>query len=326
MAKALDEFNSLWLPIHSLDDGKRLYHYTTRNGMKEILKSRALRCTHKDSLTDPAESKYGKIIIQTVLEEMLMEAKTLTDIHKEYLRALRKQVALSFFPNHDVYMASFCESGDLLSQWRSYKEHQDRFCIGFEFTERSQFSPTALETFTPFSATEQDMRPHFRKVIYNQAEQQNLVRKMISLVSESAVRSIVGDSTLRKQYSKQISALEALALDAANLLGELSLCFKSPFYRQEMEWRLVRVVREDETPEEVSFDECGKGMIPYRAIHLFDFNAERYFPMTELRFGPGNDKRRTMSSLRLYLLNSAKQQHAIKLMKDIKIKGSAGAF
>ena len=101
-----------------------LYHYTTATGLQGILQSKVLWATQFDFLNDPTEFLYAR------------------DFVKSHLRCRGDKIANALGDVDDLgntaatyphYVTSFCENGDLLSQWRGYSKFNDGYSIGFPF-------------------------------------------------------------------------------------------------------------------------------------------------------------------------------------------------
>jgi len=126
----------LWLRLLSIvksDDNppEQLYHYTTPQGLLGILGQHTLRATNVRYFNDPNELNYAAELVANVCE----------GLRSEYPKKSIEQKFLVDFPHHfaslvdeknDIYVVSFCENGDLLSQWRGYASNGSGFAIGFD--------------------------------------------------------------------------------------------------------------------------------------------------------------------------------------------------
>src|SRR5215218_3597375 len=95
-----------------------LFHYTTLVGGYGILRSDALWMTKIRYLNDTSELEIGIATFKLLLEELLRGPGS-ADEHRliEAVLAGLGSVAAS-----NICVTSFCEHGDLLSQWRWYGE------------------------------------------------------------------------------------------------------------------------------------------------------------------------------------------------------------
>jgi hypothetical protein len=110
-----------------------LFHYTSPTGLVGIARSKTIWATDIRFLNDKKEIQHSLDITHSIIEGFY---KVNDDPHKlkwlaydfvEYLRInLRKMW------NPRVYVSSFTEEGDLLSQWRGYCP-KGGFSLGFSF-------------------------------------------------------------------------------------------------------------------------------------------------------------------------------------------------
>ena len=129
LSKAIRNFDVAWLAIHSRADDIQLYHYTTAAGLDGILRSRALRFGHAYYFNDPNEINYGQKFVSEIIQNILEEENQKES--KEFLEALGNQLRIAFGgAGHNPFMACFCETGDLLSQWRIYSSGGRGYCLG----------------------------------------------------------------------------------------------------------------------------------------------------------------------------------------------------
>ena len=95
-----------------------LYHYTDQKGLIGILQSRNIWASHIRYLNDSSE---GKLFIKR-FSELLKEAGT----EKKTVKIMENLV-----DQQHVFIASFSELGDSLSQWRAYSGGGGVYSIGF---------------------------------------------------------------------------------------------------------------------------------------------------------------------------------------------------
>jgi hypothetical protein len=100
---------------HSRRVPEELHHYTSVEGLKGILDSGQIWATHTGYLNDSQEIFYGRDLA-------LEEIRSVTDravMSNAMLHRVEKAVPEGI-PGAELYVACFCEQGDLLSQWRGY--------------------------------------------------------------------------------------------------------------------------------------------------------------------------------------------------------------
>jgi hypothetical protein len=133
-----------------------LYHYTTAQGLLGIVEGAALWATNADFLNDARELKYGR---QELYDALRKRADELSPEEPEVAGAKYSQAAVmrsavdhlspgGIFArreHHVVYVACFCEEGDLLSQWRGYGA-PGGYAVGFRASDLRLAAPTEAGT------------------------------------------------------------------------------------------------------------------------------------------------------------------------------------
>jgi hypothetical protein len=112
-------FRDVWSKVHQ-PVPPRLSHYTDASGLSGIVRSGSLWATHIYYLNDSQEFRYGS---QVIHEYFTGELASRPDHERDSLRLLhdcyRSQVAL-WESIADPYIVCFCQTANLLSQWRAY--------------------------------------------------------------------------------------------------------------------------------------------------------------------------------------------------------------
>ena len=137
----------------SIPDGL-IYHYTTAKGLEGIIRTQEIHATHTDYLNDLSEVQYGRHIVATILDHkhphwsngekslmpMVGQEPDPVKFLDQFPADKRSVWALLFgirtyilnHRDHNIYVASFCESDDMLSQWRGYGNRGGGYSIGFK--------------------------------------------------------------------------------------------------------------------------------------------------------------------------------------------------
>ena len=310
MQRAIDSFHSFWLPFHSSKDKLLINHYTTLEGLKGILNTRSSWCTDTSSLNDPMELEYGKkLIIDKLNEEIKSEEnntiKKLLDNLVLYVNIFNKHL-------YRVFIACFCEDDNLLSQWRAYAGKGVGYNIGFNF-----------ETDTKFSHNPENLSDEshiiLRKIIYNVNEQSKIINRSIAIIIEEAKR-------VEEYFSNRGGLPEAwpsqAALETVNTLFDIITSFKNPAFREEQEWRLIKVIDPDQLTELLQFRDLNGRLTPYISTLIYENDEDNYFcPISKIRFGPVLDEKITKSNLELFVKKAASSANNIKI-KSITISGA----
>lgn len=275
LRKATEEFSDRWGRIHN-PFPNCLHHYTSASGLIGILSSKSFWLTDLRYMNDMSELQYAQQLIERCIFEKFDDS-SLSPIQKEFLSRISKSYS-PFESGASVYSASFCENGNLLSQWRSYRGQGGGYAIGFDFFHAMRLL---------------DKQCVLRKVVYDETEQISLVRGVVANFIEA-----VGDATGGEQLESVSSTfLPAACQRFSGLAGELMFCLKHPDFHEEREWRLVHYSRhtspvERDTPSP-NFREFQGNIIPYHSVSFeaaIDASNNDLsgigFPLRQITIGP----------------------------------------
>ena len=312
---AMLSFETKWLSRHDPPEQSQLYHYTTIVGLQGIIKDRAIWFGHVTSLNDRLEMQYGQDLIANVIREHIEKEKR-QDI-RNFLQNLLTNVQVFGKAMHEMFVACFCQSGNLLSQWRGYANSGGGYCLGFEILPRTRitYDIKHIADGTP---------PLLRKIIYNENEQGNLIKEYIDKICEAAKKAL--DVEFKDRITDPPSfASTVIGFQAASILLDMVISFKHPAFEQEEEWRMVRVMLDNQQPEYLQFRQSPGGLVPYRPTYIYniDDKADSIFPLRTIGFGPMLEPVRTRSAIKLLMQNIASDQHPIKVLpSNVNIKES----
>ena len=116
--------------MNTKDKPEKLYHYTTLEGLLGILTQKVLWATKIQYLNDSSELTKPLEVGEKIVENLIQDSTSLGETHKDLLESGLKQ--LKFWRDVNLCVASFCEEGDLLSQWRGYGSFGSAFSVGFK--------------------------------------------------------------------------------------------------------------------------------------------------------------------------------------------------
>ncbi len=144
-----------------LDPPRVIFHYTTAEGIKGIIETDSIWATNYRYVNDLAEFTYANSLLRDELSARLQSESPL-------LRAVFEQMLAdpdTLLGPVDMFLACFCDQGDLLSQWRAYGSRGGGYALGL-------------------SATQEDLvrlGPNRRlfKVSYNKEQQLRLIRFLL---------------------------------------------------------------------------------------------------------------------------------------------------
>ncbi len=252
-----------------------LYHYTTVEGLLGIVRSRSLWVSDVEFMNDAQELRFGRPELRAALVEQAdrlcpPESEDSPDCSRAtLLRSAAEHLdqPAGIFASrqwHAVYVACFCESEDLLSQWRGYGS-SGGFAIGFrrsslEALERAA-TPSLDERLATLLAGSQEVveRPssprtptdiRLAKVAYGEEAVDAVVDDVLRRIAEEPTTHPVAQG----YYRSKTVLLPSLAT------------IKHGAFREEREWRLIISASFGEAS--VEFRMAHLGVIPYVELPL----------------------------------------------------------
>lgn len=264
-----------------------LYHYTTPAGLLGILENQNIWATDAAFLNDLYEIQYGHNITKEVLDSYLKNKDT-------YTRNFAKQTLYYFnlmnSKEEEIYITSFCETSDLLSQWKGYTNFGEGYAIGLDLNEIIQSKNNA--NFGHIS---------IKKVIYDKKTQIKLVRSKIKFMIKESIKLI------KKQKSNQENIIKASAKSLSYYLNAQSKRFKSSSFSEENEWRAIYVNSTLSKSKRINnkFRMVDSIITPYIEInfHRRTKNNDYYLPINKIVVGPKIDFKKAIKSISLAYQN-----------------------
>ena len=192
-----------------------LFHYTTLAGGYGILSSDAIWMTKVRYLNDTSELEIGISTFKLLLEELLRAAGP-ADEH-ELFEAVHS--GLGSVAASNICVASFCEHGDLLSQWRWYGEGGRGLSIGVSSSVLRGLARGAINLW---------------KCVYDAHAHRELLEAMIErlLAAYRVERERTGSPLDAEGRHNLVQRFFASFLQIAPII-------KNPNFAEEREWRLV---------------------------------------------------------------------------------------
>jgi len=243
------------------------YHYTNTEGLVGILNSQELWLTDSKFLNDPSEKQHGLLISElanlnvwnTLMSEVIASIEKEEQPDKSALHFLDESIKRHKEFAEKEYMAStylmsFCEDGDLLSQWKGYSNYGKGFSIGFK--------KSFLSDISGF---------HLGRVIYSWEEKIKILEKVtINFIDKYKVNI--------QEFNNE------LLTDFFNLIGFISIFFKDYFFKEENEWRLVSVPELKQKPD---CKATNSGVTPFIKIQIKPLEEK----IDKIILGPKYDSR-----------------------------------
>lgn len=225
---ALDE-------LTAVAPGGPIFHYTSQQGFLGIIKDKALWLNSIRHLSDAKEFGYAVELVRSKLNHRLQAERGPWNSY--YGKVLERLDAIEAMHDLVLFVGSFSEAADLLSQWRGYTPSGVGFSIGFE------------REYLKTMASQQGL--HITKCIYELREHEAILENVINRAGALV---------------KNGECEQAVAGFLVGLL-RVAPALKDASFHEEQEWRVVSDVLNpsDAKPK----FRVGKSMlIPYQEFKL----------------------------------------------------------
>ena len=279
-----------------------LYHYTSLQGGIGILHSRSVWATHASYLTDANEFFHGLEFAKRYASGIYME--------DDYLSAFGWAVrhGLEGVSTGHLYVASFSEKADLLSQWRGYCPAGAGLCLGFE--------GASLRSFCAARGYK------LERCIYSHDEQGRQVEALVGQCFERFPKPRLSRGDYAKLNSKgQVNAeidyriqtsegtdrpqADEVVAWLCTEISELAPRFKHEGFNEESEWRIVA----NKPSEPVKFRASASYLIPYIELGILSESTDA---LREVIIGPNPNQRRCEASVKMLLESRGLTEVAVK--------------
>lgn len=257
-----------------------LWHYTDVFGFHGIVESNILRLADARFLNDRTERTYGVNVIRQLIERKLTDKDPVLPI--EILRQIVGE--LNRPPEANLFICSFSERNSTMSQWERYAAHGFGYCLGFD---RRRLEKCLDDTDV-----------ELRQLIYGRMDQREAItRRVMQLAREFELDGKTNPKPLSVARIQVFSAAIAVELE------ELALQLKTPDFRDEKEWRLIREVREvkkvaTKAPE---FAPRGNLIKPYLELTFTKPGTSTCLPLVAVVCGPKLEGEVSVASAKYFL-------------------------
>lgn len=282
-----------------------MYHYTSQHGILGIVENSSVWATNTLFLNDSSEFSHALSFANKVAGSIFME--------DDYLSAFgwALQDGIHRINGGDIYVSSFSEKPDLLSQWRGYCPGDSGYCLGFD--------KDAIEKY----CTENQLR--FEKCIYMHEEQVDKIKSLVNecflmfpqpQISREEYDSYTPEAQASFELNYHKSTSEGSDKEKAenaikwfcNEVAQLAPLFKNEAFHEEAEWRVIM----KSPPEPIKFRAGKSHLIPYVELQFLEF-AENY-ALQKVIIGPGPNQQRNKESVNFFF--------EAQNLNDIEIKKS----
>ncbi len=267
--------------------GKIIYHYCHVEAFRAIIQNKKLWLSSVYNLNDYKEIHWINDKVNKKLEKIKNKDNFVK--YKLFEHLFKKQL-----PN--VYIASFSQGGDLLSQWRAYANDGHGVAIGFN---------------TDYFKTNEMVKT--TEVLYDEKEQEKEIDEIFE-----PLEKFTNEPTLKDERFK------SLCTEVITNINNLAAKSKNELFKEEQEVRLIHnpIIIDDKQNENFIFKNnlsdmkfravCGN-LIPYFELD-FSNKEENIMPIVEIVKGPKNmfiDK-----EIKIFLANNGFYKVAIKNSKS----------
>jgi hypothetical protein len=290
-----------------------LYHYTTATGAIGILEDRELWMTDVRCLNDRSELKYGEKLVQSRIARYLTASHS--PLQKMFLERISSAGVASLTVGSHVFVVSFCQDGDLLSQWRAYADRGQGYSLGFDLFHLQW----GLND-----------RCRLVRLLHDSDQQEQIIERIITVYLEFATheRYVNWKGQASRPVGRPVGEddfCSDVCNSFANVAHPCSLAFKDPSFREEHEWRIVfvnnwhdEIVRRDEDivyPTAIKFRANNGRIVPYVSLSFrnivelsLDTRRGWRFPVVEAVIGPTVDATEYIEPLEMLLMSHNRYQ------------------
>jgi len=247
-----------------------LWHYTDVHGALGIIQQGQLRLGDARFLNDITERRYGNDLVAKTLEEERGVATEMYPNRSDIDKLLRKTASF-MEPAANVsslYLCSFSETPESISQWQRYAADGHGYCLGFDATLLKRVTPLRL-----------------LKMSYQPSRQRALIQLEIHRVIQSYLAGGLDEIVPLTRRRR----LDYLSLHFRRLLEPVALRLKNPRFEDEHEWRLIRQYAEVAADKpDVMFAARGSYPKPFVSVplHIARRGRRTGLPLLKVICGP----------------------------------------
>lgn len=239
-----------------------IYHYCNIDSFKAIIQNKTLWLSSIYNLNDYKEIHWIKDKVSQKIKEL-----TTKDSFSKY--KIFEELYLKQHPL--LYIASFSQGKDLLSQWRAYANDGKGVAIGFNANYFNQIKYIKNS-----------------EVLYSEEEQNSQINEIIKEI----------DNFDNKTVKSNSDSFENLCEKVITKINNLAGKSKNELFKEEQEVRLIHnpiiisseknsCYKIENSISDMKFRSCHDNLIPYFELK-FDKEIENISPIVEIIKGPKN--------------------------------------
>lgn len=286
---ALVQFDSLARDSNKPSE-RYVYHYTNLAGLRGIIDSNTLWASDYRYLNDRTEFAFGLDIL-----EMCVAHPDSTPALSDALRQeVLFEIAMIKRSHSSTYVLSisFCEKGNVLSQWRAYGR-QDGVAVGFDRAHLSTRAATQGFASGPihyYWSEPPNRNPEDRFSTWLNRRCELLAATLsgpdLAQAAEEPARHLDdGDAEMDhiNVRARRLTQLQSWIAGTAAFI-------KHPAFEEELEWRCVLIIENEgvRSGTPIKDRSSGSKLIPYVDFRLND-DQDRFTGIKQIVVGPTND-------------------------------------
>lgn len=199
-----------------------LWHYTDANGLFGILESRQFRFGDVGFLNDRTERTYSKEVLDQVFHEESLGARP-----RGLVDTLRRHV-LSARSSDRLFICSFSETKESISQWQRYGADGTGYCLGFNTAALDEyFRPDMIQRVA---------------MTYASGDQKDCLREPI----QRAADMYQPQDAKRAPLDINTRLSERDIPDIVRDVADTALRIKNPYFEDEKEWRYFKRLHDND--------------------------------------------------------------------------------
>jgi hypothetical protein len=271
-------------------DAPILHHFTDAFGVHGIVTSNCLWATAAQFSNDLSEIEYAVFIALEIVEELWGHRKNLSSWEQLLAEHVRQVLATPLHTFGQPFIVSFCEDGDLLSQWRAYGR-KSGFSLAFSPLRRDQKDPLVCKN---------GFRTVVRRIVYDPDKQRARLRRTLGNLIK-----LVNGFPFATTSPRGASAHVELSLILILEMTDWACAVKHEAFSEEHEWRIITypkgatlVGTKTENYEGVSIRPTSMLLLPYM---ILEAPSGKRLPLVEIRCGPSQFQEQSGRALNILL-------------------------
>ncbi|ARO88754.1 DUF2971 domain-containing protein [Nitrosospira lacus] len=269
-----------------------LYHYTSQTGIIGIIQSRSIWATHAMALNDSSEFFHSLSFAREVANGIFED--------DGYLSAFGWAVhhSLESVSADDLYLTSFSEKPDLLSQWRGYCPAGAGLCLGFDSNDLETFCERQGYKLEKCIYEHQDQIKQIHDLVercLNRFPKPPLSRDEYKALTSKEQVNFELDYRLRTSQGPDKLEADAAVTWLCAEIAKLAPQFKNEGFHEEAEWRIIA----KEPKEQVKFRASSSYLAPYVGLEILISAANT--TLREVIIGPNPNQARCEASVKALL-------------------------